>query len=457
MFSLLGTAGLVAFILARPTDLFDSLRGLPLLYVFVALALLGFVIDLRYGYLRWRWSPQLLIAGAFFGWCLFTGTLRTPAFLAESLKELAIVLIVVFLISQVLQSFKALEVVAVAIVLCSLFISVVVVHQGLQPKVCVAVDPSDNHSSMGRPDGRRCENEYVCTLSPPEPQSVYRCEHSGAFGLTSIGHGRVRYTGVLHDPNEVSLTVCAAIPLAIGLYRRRRRPRWAILLALMFGFASMATIYSQSRGGILVLLAALGVYFIERFGIKGAVLGGVAGLPLLLLGGRSGGSADASTHERIECWFTGMRMFIENPVLGVGYNHFTEHHHLTAHNSVVLACAENGFFGLLLWTSVIYFAIKLGYQGRTQLRGPEKAVARDWCMSLLGSTAGVATGAFFLSFNYHYVFWIYMALTGTLYQAIRRHEPNFDVKIGVPDLLILFFANGALVVLLYGYTALKLG
>lgn len=456
MFSLLGTAGLVAFILARPTDLFYSLRGLPLLYLFVALALLGFVIDIRYGYLRWRWSPQFIIAGVFFGWCLFTGTLRAPGTLAEDVKELAIILVVVFLVGQALQSFKALEVMATAVVLCSLFISAVVVHQGMQPEVCVAVDPSDDHTSMGRPDGRRCHTVTECYVSPPEPQSVYRCEHSGAFGLTSIGHGRVRYTGVLHDPNEVALAVCAAIPLAVGLYRRKRRPRWAILLALMFGLAFMATIYSGSRGGVLVLLAAMGVYFLERFGIKGAVLGGLAGLPLLLLGGRSGGSAEASTNERIECWFAGMRMFIENPGIGVGYNQFGEHHHLTAHNSVVLACAENGFLGLLLWTSVIYFALKLSYQARVQLRGPEKAVARDWAMSLIGSTAGVAVGAFFLSFNYHYVFWIYMALTGTLYQAIRRHEPKFDVKLGVPDILFLIVANGILTVLLYGYTAFKL-
>jgi len=456
MFSLIGTAGLVAFILARPTDLFHSLRNLPLLYIFVALALLGYVIDLRYGYLRWRWTPQFLIAAAFFAWCIITSSIFGLSDLADNIKELAIILVMVFLISQGLQSFRALEVLAATVLVCSLFISVVVVHQGMQPTECVAIDPSDGYTSHGRPDGRRCRKVSECLISPPEPQSLYRCEHHGAFGLTSIGHGRVRYAGVLHDPNEVALAVCAAIPLGVGLYRRRRRPRWAILLALMFGFAFMATIYSQSRGGILVLLAALGVFFIERFGLKGAILGGLAGLPVLLLGGRSGGSAEASTNERIECWFTGMRMFVENPVVGVGYNRFTEHHHLTAHNSVVLACAENGFLGLLLWTTVIYFSLKVGYQARIQLKGPEKEVARVWSTALLSSVTAVAVGSFFLSFNYHYVFWIHMALAGTLYQAIRRHEPRFEVKLGVADIALLVLTNGALVVLLYGYTAFKL-
>ncbi|MEM9875428.1 MAG: O-antigen ligase family protein [Myxococcota bacterium] len=457
MFSLLGTAGLVGFILARPTDLFDSLRNLPLLYVFVALALLGLVIDIRYGYLRWRWSPPLVIAGLFFGWCLFTSAVFSPGDLGDNVKELAIVLVVVFFIGQAPQSLRALEVIATTVLVCSLFIAVVVVHQGTQPNVCVAIDPADGHTSMGRPDDRPCRTITQCYISPPEPQSVYRCEHHGAFGLTSIGHGRVRYAGVLHDPNEVALTVCAAIPLALGLYRRRkRRLAYGVVFALMLGFAFMATIYSQSRGGILVMLAALGVFFIERFGLKGAVGGGLAGLPLLLLGGRSGGSADASTNERIECWFTGMRMFVENPFVGVGYNRFTEHHHLTAHNSVVLAAAENGFVGLLLWTSVIYFALKMSYQARIQLKGPEKAVARDWSMAILGSTAAVAVGSFFLSFNYHYVFWIYLAMAGTLYRAIRRHEPRFECKFGVTDLALLFVANSFLVVALYGYTAFKL-
>lgn len=457
MFSLVGIFGLVVFILARPTDWTRVLEGVPLLYVFTGLALFGFFVDLRLGYLKLQKAPHLFWAAGFFAWCLFTMAIRAPHGLAKGVVALAIVFTIFFLVAHGIQSFKGLELMIGAVLGASLLIAAVCVHQGLQPLECVAADADADHSSMGRPDGRPCTSRDVCLVDPPEPQSLYRCEHAGVFGLTSIADGRVRYTGVLHDPNEVALTVAVAVPLAIGFYRRKKtRPR--TLLAFFAALVSAGCIIlTQSRGGILIFLACIGVYFLERYRFKGLAAGAVLGSPLLLLGGRSGRNADASTTERLECWYEGLEMFRINPAVGVGYDQFTEYHHLTAHNSFVLAAAENGVIGMVLWTGALYLAAKTTLAARTQLVGEPAEVARTWGMALTASLAGMTVGVFFLSFNYHFVFWIYLGLAGALHLAVKRHAPAFRVRIGLWEIAGLVTVNVALLAALFVYTRVKLG
>jgi O-antigen ligase len=457
MFSLVGIFGLVVFILARPTDWSDALKGVPLLYVFTALALFGFIVDLRLGYLKLQKAPHLFWAAGFFVWCLLTMTLRAPGGLAKGAMALAIVFVIFFLVAHGIQSFKGLELMFGSVLGASVIIAAVCVHQGLRPLECVAADADADHSSMGRPDGRPCVNRESCLVDPPEPQSLYRCEHAGVFGLTSIADGRVRYTGVLHDPNEVALTVAVAVPLAIGFYRRKKT-RSRTLLAVFTAMVSAACIIlTQSRGGILIFLACVGVYFLERYRWKGLAAGAAMGSPLLLLGGRSGQNADASTTERLECWYEGLEMFRMNPAVGVGYDQFTEYHHLTAHNSFVLAAAENGIIGMVLWTGALYLALKMALSARLALVGEAAEVARTWGMALAASLAGMFVGVFFLSFNYHFVLWIYVGLAGALYAAVRRHAPEFRVRMGLWELAGLVVFNVALLAAIFVYTRVRLG
>ena len=63
-------------------------------------------------------------------------------------------------------------------------------------------------------------------------------------------------------------------------------------------FAQRSGVHAKDRGQ-LVFLTVLGVYFIRRFGVaKGLIAGALLGMPILLLGGRSGEEADSSAMER---------------------------------------------------------------------------------------------------------------------------------------------------------------
>ena len=207
-----------------------------------------------------------------------------------------------------------------------------------------------------------------------------------------------------------------------------------------------------------MFLAALGAYFIRKFGTKGIIAGALMALPILLLGGRSSNEASGSTTERTEIMVEGLAMLRDNPVLGVGYDQFTQHHFLTAHNSYLLPLSENGPLGLFLFMCIVYISLKIPITalGRYKDR-PEARIATVWSMSLLAAFAALCIGIFFLSFTYHHILWIYLGLSGGLYKAIRTHDRDFKVTIRFTEYLIMLVTMVVFVVGLWLYTKLKLG
>ena len=76
---------------------------------------------------------------------------------------------------------------------------------------------------------------------------------------------------------------------------------------------------------------------------------------------------------------------------------------------------------------------------------------------LLASLCGMVVGVFFLSFNYHYVLWVYLGLSGAFYASVKRHSPDFEVRLGLRDWILLAMANGGLIGAMFVYVRLKLG
>ncbi|PIE05462.1 MAG: hypothetical protein CSA75_04630 [Sorangium cellulosum] len=307
----------------------------------------------------------------------------------------------------------------------------------------------------GHADGRSCESPQVCYGPSAEPGYSYRCEHAGLLGTTSIGN-RVRYLGVLQDPNEVSLVVAAALPIAFAFYQRRKSKARLALLMLSLALVATTVVLSKSRGGQLVFLSIIGIYFLKKYGWKGAILAAMGALPIVALGGRGGAEASESSQERLECWFTGVDMFRTDPIFGVGFGQFTEHHFLTAHNSYVLAAGELGLFGIITWSSIMWLSVKIPFTAMKELQAiPGAEVARIWSVALLASLAGVCVGVFFLSFNYHYILWLFIGLTGAFYMAVKGHLPNWRIPFGWKDMLFVVTGCMWIIAVIYLYTRNK--
>lgn len=456
MFVVFGVVALILFVYIRPQELIEGAQAIPFLYIWLGLASFGYALDLRLGYTKLQPTPQLRFVLVFFGWCMLTMVLRAdPSRYSASVIPFVVSLLLYLLMAHGVQTFKWLQVMVVGILSAALFIAGIGVHQGFAPFGCARMADSANKETVF-PDGRPCEQIEDCQNAEAEPGAYYVCEHIGLLGTTSVGKGRVRYRGILQDPNEVALTIASTIPFSFAL--RERKPifqrTWFMVFCLLL--IGTCVIFTKSRGGQLVLLSVVGAYFVKKYGVKGLAAGAVLALPALLLGGRSDRDSDSSSEERIEIIGVGVDLIRQFPVTGAGYDQFLEHHFLTAHNSYMLAVSENGLIGLVLFLSILFLSIKIPWKVLTQFEGVgEAAVARTWAMALLASYCGISIGIFFLSFTYHQVLWIFFGLSGALYSAVKKHDPKFTVRYGIYDFLGICLVSIAFVVVLFVFARIK--
>jgi hypothetical protein len=455
MFAAAGLLALIVVDYLRPQEYLPFLSEVPLLHIATGLALLGFVLDLRLGVSRMRAMPHLVLTILFFFWCLITVIVREREQLLTRTQALLIPIAICLLVAHGIQTFRMLQVVCGLLLAIAVGLAALGVEQGLADRGCHRIAVEAGHTAYIY-DGRPCseEDRAICEGEGAEPGADYVCEKVGLLG-TQSDHGRVRYRGSLEDPNELSLALGIALPFAFAFLNRRRSTARLLLVAATVVLVGLCAYFTQSRGGQLVFLTVLAVYFVRRYGAgRGLIVGVLLALPLLILGGRSGEEAAVSTMDRLECWWVGLHLAVASPAFGVGYGQFTEHHYLTAHSSFILAAAELGLPGMLLWTSIAYLAMKIPIEA---LRAQVAPVARAWAVALLASVTGLLLGSLFLSYAYENVFWLYVGLTGVLYEAIRRHDPSFTVRFGVRDLGIVALMDLALLIALIGYTGLKLG
>jgi len=443
MFAIPGVACLIVFILARPQEFIPLLQKVPFLHLFAALCFLGWIIDIRLRRLQPIGTPALPWAVAFLAWAIISCAIVVPELLLSKGVEMAILFVLYGTIAHGVQRFRTFQAVAGVLVMTCLFITFVCFHQGLSPKQCVGGQELEGEIN-GHPDGRLCETVDRCYAPDAEPGLEYRCEHVGLFGTYSVQE-RIRYRGELQDPNEVSLAMTAGALSLLIAFARRKRTAGATAACIAGIVLVLATILmSQSRGGLLSAFLVFGIYIVRRFGLWTMIPAAALALPVLLLGGRSGAAADVSTQLRYEAWATGLQLFKQYPLFGVGPGQFNEHHFLTAHNSFVLTLTELGFVGMFLFVSILYITIKSLVVGiRDLAKVPGAEVAQVWGMALLASFAGIIFQINTLSFAYHSVLWIFLGLVGAWSGAIRHHMPDFKVSMTARD--VVFVVTGCLI------------
>jgi O-antigen ligase len=275
---------------------------------------------------------------------------------------------------------------------------------------------------------------------------------------TSSVYRRVRYRGILQDPNELAWTLSLALPFVFAWYERRQAKGGLlvgdrIVVSAVVAACIVCNVMTQSRSGQLSLLATLGVYFIGRFGWRGIAAAAVVAAPLLLFGGRTD---ESSTDERLECMSEALGLWREHPLLGAGARHYVQYYHLTAHNSVLLTLAEMGPIGLVLFTALMYVALKTMLRARHHLTGrPEAAEARAFAFASAASLVGTMVSAFFLSIAYHPALWIALGLAAAVQATVWRHDPQWRVAWGWRDVGAVVGLDVALVTALAIYVKLK--
>jgi O-antigen ligase len=220
---------------------------------------------------------------------------------------------------------------------------------------------------------------------------------------------RIRGTGIFNDPNDLAMTLVIAVPFVAGPLFRRGTPHRVRAIA-MFALVPLVTAlyYTNSRGGMLGLAAALLPYAYRRFGRFAGTVAGAAGLVLLLgLGpSRMAGldASESSAQGRIQAWAEGLQMFKSQPLFGVGYGRYTDFNRLVAHNSFVHTLGELGLLGTFAF-------VGMGYWFFHSSRRYRFMSADGWGEDLWQSGLALAICAMFLSRQYSVVLFVWLALS----------------------------------------------
>lgn len=253
----------------------------------------------------------------------------------------------------------------------------------------------------------------------------------------TMTEGRIRWIGIFDDPNDLGLTILAFTPLAI-MHIMRKRSRlftkglWFVSLIILI----YALYLTNSRGTFLGLLAILTFYMCKRIGyLKGLIIGLIFCAAVLAIGPSrmsDMSTSEASASGRIDAWATGLNLLRWRPVLGVGYHNFTNHHHLTAHNSAVLCMSELGLVGFFVWMMMIVTSFREMESIQKYAHGTQFAFYAEF---LQLSVAGYFVSAFFLSRTYDEVLYILIALC-TLLSLFARRRFDFHQHLFTKPLLI---------------------
>lgn len=458
--AIFGALLLVFVIVVRPQEFIAPLKAVSPPNLATAVALLGIVYEMITARRKVPVTPQAPLVGGFFLWAVLATTLRLGVRGAleatwMTIGQSGIIMVVIALATRTFTRFRAL---AILVMTMFTLICAVCVHQAQQTPQCIAFDKGVEGSDVsdGEPDGRVCESAYLCSREGDQKLD-YDCEKVGLFGTTTQGL-RVRWRGTLGDPNELALFVGTSMPLLFALASVSRRKIVTVAIGALIALGLVTVVLSGSRGGQLVVLTVLGLYFVRRYGIKGLIVGAALAMPLLLFGGREGEEAESSSQERIELLYEGIDMIKAYPFAGVGIGEFQEHmaNHLTAHNSYLLSAAELGLPGCLLWSLVVYMSIKIPFlvASRPPILLDKRMVT--FATALCVSYAGMLVGIFFLSFCYKQWLFMFFGLSGALYASVKQAHPEFMVRVGWKEAAWILAGDVMMLILIYGYSRAKI-
>jgi O-antigen ligase/O-antigen/teichoic acid export membrane protein len=169
---------------------------------------------------------------------------------------------------------------------------------------------------------------FVALLEVPTARSSLADQ--GSASAVNGAAAAAGQTGALNHNTEGALFVVALAVLLTCLPRARD---WLTRVTLLAATAALLTgvAYSFSRSAYLGALAVLALFAVRRTlrGLLAAVVAAGCLLPLapgavLARAGTiwAGGSLDFSSATRLDLWGSAFRMFVREPVLGVGYLHF---------------------------------------------------------------------------------------------------------------------------------------
>jgi O-antigen ligase len=269
-----------------------------------------------------------------------------------------------------------------------------------------------------------------------------------------------RIAGTIGDPNELAALLVAGTAFAVALSVVSKGNLVARVAAFGAVFLFLFGIfYTVSRGGMIALAVAIvaAALMSGRYRVQATIVGLLTALFVVVYFSQIAGvdARDRITtvqggSGRSDIWKIGWRMVEDKPVIGVGSGNFpiSSIHYLlvkpgaierdefiidtpkVAHNSYLQVLAELGMVGLVLFLSIIGFAIWSALQaaqwfarvGDNQM----EIVARATVVALVG----ILAADFFITEQYGKQLWLLLGLGPALLGVARRTYPAAELERG---------------------------
>jgi putative inorganic carbon (HCO3(-)) transporter len=254
--------------------------------------------------------------------------------------------------------------------------------------------------------------------------------------------------GLFGNPNDMALNMVAFLPLAIVLALRKSRPLIRLLAFIGVPALAMAIVFSQSRGGVVGLVAMLVVllYHMRRLRpgiaalVVAATLAYVPFLPESFVDRMSSifnpeEDPTGSREARKRLLREGYAAFLANPLVGIGAGQFKnylpderEEAWRETHNAVLQVAAELGIAGLVLFLAVVAGGFRAGARAAKALRrarrqNQPRAPGGAWrdrdplelyTAAMIASLTGWFAAAMFASVAYYWTFYLVLGLAAAL-------------------------------------------
>ena len=286
-------------------------------------------------------------------------------------------------------------------------------------------------------------------------QGVYQFQHlHGWAGQGMASNRRIRWISIFNDPNDLALAFVIMVPVLVAILLKRGFIGLKIVPLGLLGLVLYAIFLTNSRGGMLGLMAAITFFFVKRsrWVVPGMTVGGCLAALVFTFGPSRLGllsATDESAYGRLDAWYYGFQLLKSSPLFGAGFNMFTEDYPITAHNSFMLAASELGLVGLVAWVGLLYTAFK-------GLSLVQRHVARlaPYAYGLQAGLVGFGATAFFLSRTYNDLVYLLCGLSASLYHVAAQQTDLVVFRLTRRDLRnILLWALGSLLLIQFAMKA----
>ncbi len=289
---------------------------------------------------------------------------------------------------------------------------------------------------------------------------------SGSFGndywglaesqLMNIVSGTEGYRimGTYGDPNFFAQVMVVIIPIALNRLIFEKKTYLKFLAAWSLAASFLTVVFTFSRGGFLALCGVLGLILIMRKPPLVAVLCGILILILLIpflpatyferietiLEYLPFAGADVRTEVslrgRMSEYAVGFQMFMDNPILGIGYENYAANYldystrigldprrtERSAHSLYLELLAEQGLLGLLMFGFVLFSVFKSLTNARSIFQKIFLDEYADLSLAFLIGFLGYLAAALFIHGAYPRNLWLLIGVGLSARQVAMNEE-----------------------------------